>query len=201
MGAPPASARADMRVPARMSRTGARREITGAELRHKLEAQGIVVRCPSNRGLAEEAPFAYKDVERGRRAGSRSILITLRTPSCPSTAIVIGASSVWLSTSIRAGWSIRCLRARGRRVPPRVPAPRTHRRGDPRSAPVAPDGRPRPGAVQRRNDLDRDRRVPPARADFRSARAPRRRATVVRPLCRCVCAPIRCAEERTTVDP
>jgi hypothetical protein len=66
----PASARADMRVPARMSRTGARREITGAELRHKLEAQGIVVRCPSNRGLAEEAPFAYKDVERGRRAGS-----------------------------------------------------------------------------------------------------------------------------------
>ena len=48
----------------RMSRTGARRAITGAELRHQLEAQGIVVRCPSNRGLAEEAPFAYKDVER-----------------------------------------------------------------------------------------------------------------------------------------
>jgi tRNA-splicing ligase RtcB len=48
----------------RMSRTGARREITGAALRHRLEAQGIVVRCPSNRGLAEEAPFAYKDVER-----------------------------------------------------------------------------------------------------------------------------------------
>ena len=48
----------------RMSRTGARREITGAELRRELEAQGIVVRCPTNRGLAEEAPFAYKDVER-----------------------------------------------------------------------------------------------------------------------------------------
>jgi tRNA-splicing ligase RtcB len=48
----------------RMSRTGARRQITGAELRRQLEAQGIVVRCPSNRGLAEEAPFAYKDVER-----------------------------------------------------------------------------------------------------------------------------------------
>ena len=47
-----------------MSRTGARREIGGAELRRQLEAQGIVVRCPSNRGLAEEAPFAYKDVER-----------------------------------------------------------------------------------------------------------------------------------------
>ena len=48
----------------RMSRTGARKQITGAELRRRLESQGIVVRCPSNRGLAEEAPFAYKDVER-----------------------------------------------------------------------------------------------------------------------------------------
>ena len=48
----------------RMSRTGARHEITGAELRRGLEARGIVVRCPSQRGLAEEAPFAYKDVDR-----------------------------------------------------------------------------------------------------------------------------------------
>jgi tRNA-splicing ligase RtcB len=48
----------------RMSRTGARKEIGGAELRRRLEEAGIVVRCPSNRGLAEEAPFAYKDVER-----------------------------------------------------------------------------------------------------------------------------------------
>ncbi len=48
----------------RMSRTGARKQITGAELRRRLHAEGIVVRCPSNRGLAEEAPFAYKDVER-----------------------------------------------------------------------------------------------------------------------------------------
>ena len=48
----------------RMSRTGARREITGAKLRRQLEARGIVVRCPSQRGLAEEAPFAYKDVDR-----------------------------------------------------------------------------------------------------------------------------------------
>ena len=47
----------------RMSRTGARRQIGGAELRRQLEAAGIVVRCPSNKGLAEEAPFAYKDVE------------------------------------------------------------------------------------------------------------------------------------------
>ena len=36
----------------------------GGALRRQLEAQGIVVRCPSNAGLAEEAPIAYKDVER-----------------------------------------------------------------------------------------------------------------------------------------
>jgi tRNA-splicing ligase RtcB len=47
-----------------LSRTGARKRITGAVLRQQLTAQGIVVCCPSNKGLAEEAPFAYKDVER-----------------------------------------------------------------------------------------------------------------------------------------
>ena len=47
-----------------LSRTGARKRIQGAELRRQLESQGITVRCPSNRGLAEEAPFAYKDVDR-----------------------------------------------------------------------------------------------------------------------------------------
>ena len=45
-----------------MSRTRARSRISGAELRRQLESEGIVVRCPSNKGLAEEAPFAYKDV-------------------------------------------------------------------------------------------------------------------------------------------
>jgi tRNA-splicing ligase RtcB (3'-phosphate/5'-hydroxy nucleic acid ligase) len=48
----------------RMSRTAARKRIGGAELRRELEERGIAVRCASNRGLAEEAPFAYKDVER-----------------------------------------------------------------------------------------------------------------------------------------
>ncbi|MGH3082153.1 MAG: RtcB family protein [Gaiellaceae bacterium] len=47
----------------RLSRTGARHQVQGAELRRELEAQGIVVRSPSNRGLAEEAPLAYKNVE------------------------------------------------------------------------------------------------------------------------------------------
>jgi tRNA-splicing ligase RtcB len=56
----------------RMSRTKARREIAGGQLRRQLEAQGIVVRCPSARGLAEEAPFAYKDVDRVVRVVERA---------------------------------------------------------------------------------------------------------------------------------
>jgi tRNA-splicing ligase RtcB (3'-phosphate/5'-hydroxy nucleic acid ligase) len=46
-----------------LSRTAARKEIHGADLRRQLEQQGIAVRSPSNKGLAEEAPFAYQDVE------------------------------------------------------------------------------------------------------------------------------------------
>jgi tRNA-splicing ligase RtcB len=48
----------------RLSRTRARKEIGGAELRRQLEDAGITVRGASNKGLAEEAPFAYKEVER-----------------------------------------------------------------------------------------------------------------------------------------
>jgi tRNA-splicing ligase RtcB (3'-phosphate/5'-hydroxy nucleic acid ligase) len=48
----------------RLSRTGAKKVVSGAELRRELEELGIVVRSPSNKGLAEEAPLAYKDVER-----------------------------------------------------------------------------------------------------------------------------------------
>jgi tRNA-splicing ligase RtcB (3'-phosphate/5'-hydroxy nucleic acid ligase) len=47
-----------------MSRTGARKRIEGAQLRRDLEDRGIAVASASNRGLAEEAPFAYKDVEK-----------------------------------------------------------------------------------------------------------------------------------------
>ncbi len=47
-----------------MSRRKARKRIQGSELRHELEEQGIVVRAGSMRGLAEEAPAAYKDVSR-----------------------------------------------------------------------------------------------------------------------------------------
>jgi len=65
-----------------LSRTAARKRIGGAELRRELEAQGIVVRSTSNRGLAEEAPFAYKDVERVvrvvERAGLAAPVVQLR---------------------------------------------------------------------------------------------------------------------------
>ncbi len=45
-----------------MSRHQALRTVTGPELRSRLERAGIAVRGTSARGLAEEAPEAYKDV-------------------------------------------------------------------------------------------------------------------------------------------
>lgn len=47
-----------------LSRTAAKKRASGSVVRRELEARGIVVRCPSNSELAEEAPLAYKDVER-----------------------------------------------------------------------------------------------------------------------------------------
>jgi tRNA-splicing ligase RtcB len=47
-----------------LSRTAAKHKVAGSALRRQLEAAGIVVRCASNEELAEEAPLAYKDVER-----------------------------------------------------------------------------------------------------------------------------------------
>jgi tRNA-splicing ligase RtcB len=47
-----------------MSRSKAKKTIWGAELRKELEAGGIHVRAGSMSGLAEEAPVAYKDVDR-----------------------------------------------------------------------------------------------------------------------------------------
>ena len=46
-----------------MSRHAALKRIRGAELRAQLEREGVAVRAGSIRGLAEEAPFAYKDVD------------------------------------------------------------------------------------------------------------------------------------------
>jgi tRNA-splicing ligase RtcB (3'-phosphate/5'-hydroxy nucleic acid ligase) len=48
----------------RLSRNQARKQVRGADLRRDLEERGIAVRCASNRGLAEEAPLAYKEVDK-----------------------------------------------------------------------------------------------------------------------------------------
>jgi tRNA-splicing ligase RtcB len=55
-----------------MSRGQARRTRHGREVRQDLEARGIVVRCPSLKELAEEAPYAYKDVDHVVRVVERA---------------------------------------------------------------------------------------------------------------------------------
>ena len=47
-----------------LSRKKAKKSVHGARLREELEAQGIHIRAGSMSGLAEEAPIAYKDVNR-----------------------------------------------------------------------------------------------------------------------------------------
>jgi tRNA-splicing ligase RtcB len=47
-----------------LSRGAAKRQVAGNQLRKSLEARGIAVECASNSELAEEAPDAYKDVDR-----------------------------------------------------------------------------------------------------------------------------------------
>jgi len=47
-----------------MSRTQARKKVWGSDLRDELEKRGISVRAGSMKGFAEEAPLAYKDVNR-----------------------------------------------------------------------------------------------------------------------------------------
>jgi tRNA-splicing ligase RtcB len=46
-----------------MSRAAATRKIRGNQLKDQMEKQGIIVRAASLRGLAEEAGFAYKNVD------------------------------------------------------------------------------------------------------------------------------------------
>ena len=47
-----------------MSRSAAKRQVRGETLRSELKRDGIIVRAGSMAGLAEEAPQAYKDVDR-----------------------------------------------------------------------------------------------------------------------------------------
>lgn len=46
-----------------MSRRKAYRQFSGRQIVDELAARGILVRSPSQRGIAEEAPLAYKDVD------------------------------------------------------------------------------------------------------------------------------------------
>jgi tRNA-splicing ligase RtcB len=46
-----------------LSRHAAARQVRGAQLRQELQAAGIAVRGASMRGLAEEAPLSYKDID------------------------------------------------------------------------------------------------------------------------------------------
>jgi tRNA-splicing ligase RtcB len=46
-----------------MSRTRARKLVRGQDLQRRMAERGILVRARSRRGLAEEAGFAYKDVD------------------------------------------------------------------------------------------------------------------------------------------
>jgi tRNA-splicing ligase RtcB len=46
-----------------MSRSQAKKQVWGEDLRKELEASGIHVQAGSMAGLAEEAPKAYKDVD------------------------------------------------------------------------------------------------------------------------------------------
>jgi len=46
-----------------MSRHEAMRRVSGQEVVNKLESKGIIVKCWSMRGIAEEAPMAYKNID------------------------------------------------------------------------------------------------------------------------------------------
>jgi tRNA-splicing ligase RtcB len=83
----------------RLSRTAARKLVQGAELRRELESRGIVVRCLSTKGLAEEAPLAYKDVARGVRVPSARALLARSSPLADR---VVGMSSLRSRLSLMA---------------------------------------------------------------------------------------------------
>ncbi|HLE76329.1 MAG TPA: RtcB family protein [Candidatus Babeliales bacterium] len=47
----------------RLSRSQAKKEVRGSQLRQELQKRGIIIRSDSDVGLAEEAPLAYKDID------------------------------------------------------------------------------------------------------------------------------------------
>jgi tRNA-splicing ligase RtcB len=69
-----------------MSRRAASRQWQGRQIVDELRTRGIVIRSPSSRGVAEEAPGAYKDVdavvETAERAGLAKRVAQLRPMVC-----------------------------------------------------------------------------------------------------------------------
>ena len=69
-----------------MSRRQAIRQWNGAQVKQALASQGILIRSPSMRGLAEESPGAYKDVsavvEAADRAGLARLVAKLEPLIC-----------------------------------------------------------------------------------------------------------------------
>jgi tRNA-splicing ligase RtcB len=47
-----------------MSRHEAMRRVSGQEVVNSLKSKGVIVKCWSLRGIAEEAPLAYKDIDK-----------------------------------------------------------------------------------------------------------------------------------------
>jgi len=70
----------------RMSRNQARKQWRGRQVVDELAQQGILIRSPSARGVAEEAPGAYKDVSRvvdlAERSGLARKVCRLRPMIC-----------------------------------------------------------------------------------------------------------------------
>ena len=69
-----------------MSRRKARRQYVGRQVVNQLADRGILIRSPSLRGVAEEAPLAYKDVDRvvdiADRAGLSRKVVRLEPVIC-----------------------------------------------------------------------------------------------------------------------
>jgi tRNA-splicing ligase RtcB len=65
-----------------MSRTRAKKLMSGPDLRRKLEGEGVVLAAANWKLLSEEAPYAYKDatevVETCERAGLSRVVARLR---------------------------------------------------------------------------------------------------------------------------
>jgi tRNA-splicing ligase RtcB len=55
-----------------MSRTAALKAFSGRQVQDDLAARGVLVRSPSTRGIAEEAPGAYKDLDRVAEVSERA---------------------------------------------------------------------------------------------------------------------------------